>query len=231
MNKFNVLLIGTIAIGIFLLPNVISTFTGSHNYIAPENVNCTKCHMDVYEELHNSIDDHTHANSQWSKWYTHQQGLLPIRKVFDCVECHSVSEVGRIPGEGHAAKKVDCAFCHNKTRYEAETGKLYTTLGHAPNAWYMTSGLCPEYGMACTDCHRPTGNYPENLFIDDVFDDEITNISAPHHQFYENAKNDSILLGGSESCVACHSHTKFTITAPLGKNITYSPNSGLFGRE
>jgi len=213
MEKFNTVLIGALAIGIFMLPAVVSTFTGSHDYIAPENVECGSCHPDILAELTASADDHTHANSTWSE-----------KQVLDCEECHTVDDVGDSSSAGHAARKVDCAICHNKTLFESglDDGSYYVW-GHALDA---------EYGMNCVDCHRGdsiTAN-KSNMFLDDVYN-TITESNAAHYNFYMNAVNDTTyLLGGTESCVGCHSHVNFEITEPLGLNMTYDPSTGQFDR-
>ena len=219
MRKFNVLFIGVITIGIFMLPAVISTFTGSHDYIAPENVECQTCHPDVYDELLNSQDDHTHANAAWN----HKQ-------ILDCQECHIVSDFGGSPGSGHAARRVDCAICHNKTLYELG-GDEYMLLGHNMGSGEDKENLYYEYGMDCSDCHFESGHHGQDPVDIGTVYETITNVSAAHNTFYENAINDTELLGGTESCVACHSHVDFTITAPLGKNMTYTPSSGSFDRQ
>jgi len=216
MRKFNVLFIGVIAIGIFMLPAVISTFIGSHDYIAPENVECQTCHPDVYNELLNSQDDHTHANAAWE----HKQ-------ILDCQECHIVSDFGGSPGSGHAARRVDCAICHNKTLYESN-GDSYRDMGHNMS---QGTGIFYEYGMNCPDCHFGNGHHGQDPVDIGTVYETINQSSAAHNSFYENAINDTELLGGTESCVACHSHVDFTITAPLGKNMSYNPNSGLFNRQ
>jgi len=210
MTKFNLILIGTLAIGIFALPGVVSTFSGSHDYVAPENVQCAKCHPDVYSELLSSQSDHTHANADWTE-----------KQLLDCVECHTVSDIGGSPGGGHAARRVDCAICHNKTLFESQ-GDSYMKWGHDMT---NSTGLFYEYGMACPDCHTPTGD------IDWVYD-EINDPDAAHYQFYMNSVNDSTLLGGSESCIGCHARVNFTFTQPLGSyNMTYNPETGEFGKE
>jgi len=67
MSKFNLILLATLAIVVFALPGVVTTFSGSHEYVAPENVECQKCHPDVYAELMSSQSEHTHANADWTK--------------------------------------------------------------------------------------------------------------------------------------------------------------------
>ena len=221
MEKFNTVLIGVLAIGIFMLPAVVSTFTGSHDYIAPENVECGSCHPDILAELTASADDHTHANSTWSE-----------KQVLDCEECHTVDDIGDSPGAGHAARKVDCAICHNKTLFESglDDGS-YSDWAHAPQPAGASSGLMIEYGMDCIDCHRePSPGDNSTMFLDDVYN-TITESNAAHYNFYMNAVNDTTyLLGGTESCVGCHSHVDFEITEPLGLNMTYDPLTGQFDR-
>ena len=216
MSKFNLILLATLAIGMFALPGVVSTFSGSHEYVAPENVECQKCHPDVYAELMSSQSEHTHANADWTK-----------KQAFDCDECHTVSDLGGSPGGGHAARLVDCAICHNKTLFES-TGESYQDWAHIMSGPDAGTGIKYEYGMDaphCRDCHTPTGD------IDWCYD-EITDSKAAHYNFYMNSVNDSTLLGGSESCVGCHTHVDFTFTQPIGtSDLTYNPNTGEFGRN
>lgn len=215
MSKFTLLLIGTIAIGMFALPGVVSTFSGSHDYIAPENVDCTTCHPEVYEELLSSVDDHTHA------------GYTPSGEewTLDCVECHTVSGIGDSPAVGHAAQKVDCDFCHDRSLFSEND---YSEWAHY---WTEGTGLLYKYEMECDACHR-TGVYDAgSMFIDDVYVNIINNDSA-HVGFFNNADNDSTLLGASESCIGCHAHVTFTFTQPLGTaNMTYNPETGEFAKE
>jgi len=209
MSKFNLLLIGTLAIGMFALPGVVSTFSGSHEYVAPENVECQKCHPDVYAELMSSQSDHIHANADWTN-----------KKALDCNECHTVSDLGGSPGSGHAARLVDCAICHDKTLFES-TGESYSSWGH---------DLSAEYGMACPDCHMFGENDYLSYFSDVYF--EIVDPNSAHYNFYMNSVNDNTLLGGSESCIACHTHVEFTFTWPQGTSeIIYDQETGVFRNE
>lgn len=219
MSKFTLMIIGTIAIGLFALPGVISTFSGSHDYIAPENVNCMTCHPEVLVELENSKNDHTHANANWT-----------VKETLDCVECHTVSGVGDNPAVGHAAQKVDCDFCHADSSFSPGD---YSDWAHAPTSGGATSGLLVEYGMACDDCHRSEGGASNkaNMFLDDVYEN-IIHEDAAHVGFYYNADNDTTLLGGTESCIGCHTHIVFNMTQPLGTSgMTYNPGTGVFGKE
>ena len=236
MGKYNLMLVATIAIGVFALPMVVSTFSGSHAYVAGENVECLKCHADVEAELASSSTNHTHANDDWAK--------TPL----DCDECHNVSGIGASVGGGHAAQKVNCAFCHNKSTY---TGGDLTSLTYRNWAhdFDNLTGLYYEYEMNCDSCHSteldhgycsmPGGchnpgdwdEYSANMFLDDVFN-EITLETAAHYTFYQNAVDDETLLGGTESCVGCHTHVEMNFTEPLGTySMTYDPITGTFDKE
>lgn len=215
MSKFSLMLIATISIGIFALPVVISTFSGSHAYVAGPSVECTKCHADVYNELLSSQSNHTHANADWTE-----------KQVFDCDECHTVSGIGGSPGGGHAAQRVDCGFCHNKTAYESK-GASYENWAHN---FATSTGLKFKYGMACSDCHRGSPS-ASTMFLDWVYMN-ITKPTAAHNPFYLNALNDDTLLGGTEACVGCHTHVEVKFSKPLGgMNMTYDPVTGEFGKE
>jgi len=234
MSKFTLMIIGTIAIGLFALPGVISTFSGSHDYIAPENVQCATCHPEVLAELSDSQDDHTHANANWTK-----------KQTLDCVECHTVSGIGDSPAVGHAAQKVDCDFCHDNSLF---SGDDYLNWAHD---FDDNTGLYYDYGMQCDSCHRPSnetgaivhpycdGNchHPESadllerMFLDDVYEN-IVDPDAAHVGFYENSLTSDLLLGGSESCIGCHTHMDFNMTNPLATaGMTYDPLTGVFEKE
>jgi hypothetical protein len=219
-GKYNLMLIATIAIGIFALPIVSSTFSGSHAYVAGENVECLKCHADVEAELASSSTNHTHANDAWT-----------VKQVLDCDECHNVSGIGESLGGGHAAQKVDCAFCHNKTVFGGGATD-YRDFMHDLRDEYGMSPGSPPGPQDCSSCHDPAiSGYANNMFLDDVFN-EITLETAAHYTFYQNAVNDSTLLGGTESCVGCHTHAEVNFTQPLGTySMTYNPITGTFGKE
>lgn len=213
MSKFNLMLIATIAIGVFALPMVVATFSGSHEYVAPENVECQKCHPDVQADLDASVSNHTHAGvrSDGSEW------------TLFCTDCHAVSGIGLSPGGGHAAQKVDCGFCHNGSNFGPD----------AWNWWHNETGLLQVHEMKCTACHREedmlNGDY--HPFIYEVFN-EITLETAAHNGFYLNALNDDTLKGASEACVGCHTHAEINFTQPLGSfSMIYDPVDGTFGKE
>ena len=212
MSKFNLILIGTLAIGMFALPGVVSTFSGSHEYIAPENVDCMKCHQGVYNDILGSIDNHTHAGYSTSgeEW------------TLDCVECHTVSGIGDNVGGGHAAQKVDCAFCHDNSSF---SGNDYYEWAHN---FIDSTGLLYNYDMKCDACHRLDMDLKEGMFLDDVFKN-IVIPDAAHSGFFDNAVNSTLLLGPSEACVGCHTHVDFNMTEPPGgRGMTYDMVSGVF---
>jgi len=212
MSKFALMIIGTIAIGIFALPGVISTFSGSHDYIAPENVDCMKCHQAVYNDILGSIENHTHAG------YT---ATADEAWTLDCVECHTVSGIGDNAGGGHAAQKVDCAFCHDNASF---SGTGYEDWAHDP-----VDGLANKYDMKCSACHDMSAE--DNMFLDNVFKN-IVNPDAAHSGFFDNAENSTLLLGSSEACVACHTHMEFNMTEPIGgRGMTYDMGTGVFAED
>jgi hypothetical protein len=215
MSKFVLMLIGTLAIGMFALPGVVSTFSGSHDYIAPENVECMTCHPEVYQELVNSVDDHTHAGISVSgdEW------------TLECVECHTVSGIGDNPSLGHAAQKVDCDYCHDNTSF---SGRNYFKWAHN---FDNQTGLYYKYDMECNACHRPDEYNIAGMFLDDVYVN-IVNPNAAHFGFYNSSLDSELLLGASEACIGCHTHVDFNMTEPLGtSNMTYNPLTGEFGMK
>jgi hypothetical protein len=217
MSKFNLMIIGTIAIGVFALPMVIATFSGSHEYIAPENVDCLKCHPDVQADLDASVSNHTHAGvrSDGSEW------------TLFCTDCHTVSGIGLSPGGGHAAQKVDCGYCHNGSNFDFVGA--YEWWHTAPTSIVVEHNL--NAPSECKACHRIGDTFEYHPFIYEVFN-EISLETAAHNGFYENALNDDTLLGASEACVGCHTHAEINFTQPLGSfNMVYDPVAGTFEKE
>ncbi|MCG7849495.1 MAG: hypothetical protein MIO93_10005, partial [ANME-2 cluster archaeon] len=120
-------------------------------------------------------------------------------------------------------------ICHNKTLFES-TGESYLDWAHDVQGFGTGTGIMYEYGMNndCGNCHFIGNNgYWGNLSL--VYD-EIIEPNAAHYNFYMNSVNDSTLLGGSESCVGCHTHVDLTFTQPIGtSDLTYNPKTGEFG--
>lgn len=194
-----------LALGLLAPTGVVSTFPETYDYIVSGNGECTICHSGIMSQLTVS---NSHANTAWSQ-----------KQVFDCVECHTVSDIGENPGGVHDAQNVDCAYCHSKAWHKRYGLSEYENRMHA---------LKDKYGMPCDSCHTPPGQSTSNVFIDDVFD-EITWPEAAHYDFYVDAEHDGALPGGSESCVGCHTHilVKFT-QLPGGNDMIYDPSTGQF---
>jgi len=105
-----VLMISIIAIGMIVLPSVVSLYAGEHSFYDIDDGyggRCIKCHADIYEELSNGAN---HSTVDGSSGFDGEE----------CTACHrsnvsiiyasgSTNSPGR---EAHAATVTHCGYCH-----------------------------------------------------------------------------------------------------------------------
>lgn len=108
MNKMIYLLIAMLAIGLVVLPQTLSTFSGQHNFYDTTTLGatsiqipCEKCHADINSELS-------------------QPGMVnSVHKAIGCSGCHvtiAPQKEGMVKGLGgnfHAAALPLCVDCHS----------------------------------------------------------------------------------------------------------------------
>ncbi len=129
-----VLIFGIIILSITVMPNILAKFQGQHYFIAPQNVQCTKCHADVAQELQQSeIIGHI------------QQG---------CRGCHvAIPDIQNY--EFHAAALVECLACHGGVSSEFnEVVEAHRPFFIAANETFNTMSGANE---ACIACHTHGG--------------------------------------------------------------------------
>ncbi len=101
MVSFKILmLIGLMIVSITVMPNILAKFQGQHYFIAPQNVQCTKCHADVAQELNQSMSE--------------QQIHTSLGTTLEdaCRACH-ITAASNKNMQFHAAALVECLACHD----------------------------------------------------------------------------------------------------------------------
>lgn len=152
MKSIGLVLIATIAIGLFAMPATMAYFTGQHQFVDGISVECSKCHGDIGTEL---LNGEAHSN-------------------LDCQACHlttDMSVLGDNPNldkEGHASIAVECMDCHNAGP-STSTGfpqagpdgdHDITNSSAAHNNWYLAAlNSDINYGAneVCIACHTHAG--------------------------------------------------------------------------
>jgi hypothetical protein len=168
LNKNLLLFTAVIAIGLFMIPNALSLFSGQHTFYAGENVSCQKCHQDIYDELANSADSTAHRTSA----------------LQSCQGCHITGNISQVPydattnmswfnqsvttnANAHAAITLECIACHQGvdeeiTGSDAAHAKYYFNSSYTANT---TAGLSQQNqtvialkgaNTACVGCHTHT---------------------------------------------------------------------------
>ena len=98
-GKIILLLISVVAVGIFALPSTLALYTGSHQFVSGDNVNCDKCHVTSMDDIKAELESGNAHNT------------------LGCKDCHgavnSAVDLGQGTADGHAASmSVDCTGCH-----------------------------------------------------------------------------------------------------------------------
>jgi hypothetical protein len=200
-GKVALLLVATIAIGIFALPSTVSLFSGQHTWYdlsaGPNDVPCEKCHAEIEDEMQ-SGDNGAHRNVTCAMCHR-----TPFTNYTYGSGYGSSSTAGR---EAHAAATVECMHCH----------------GILQDFGVWTHYTDPEYPVEqCTKCHWASfnpdfisaGGFGLNTTSTD------TGEKAAHKKFVLDAMNNSLMEGANEACIACHTR--------IGVNITWTKNEYL----
>jgi hypothetical protein len=232
------LAIALIGLSLFIFPSTLSMFAGQHSFIKPQDIDCKKCHMIIYEEM---------ISGNYGMHSPHRTADT----VFECIECHNVAmnisyyySTGIVGNHtsAHAASTISCIACHgdlfsNGTAFcknnschtdtfpsnEVNTMHVLATkysMGH--------NGTGPDY---CLKCHRYVDDEEnitrmrENVFINNV-DDNFADQLESHRDFFWGSKNitgsESGLSDSNEACLSCHSAIGTNISWTRKTTITFT---------
>lgn len=122
---------------------------------------------------------------------------------------------------------TNCIKCHS-----AEGSELADSTYHQ----FVEGG-----NTACMMCHNKD-NTPEGeeghsavtipcTFCHNGVLTEITSEHEAHKNFYLNAVNESMLEGGNEACIACHTCIGFEYTPTQPEILTYDASTNVFGTQ
>jgi hypothetical protein len=217
-GKVALLLVATVAIGIFALPSTVSLFSGQHTWYdlsaGPNDVPCEKCHAEIEDEMQ-SGDNGAHRNVTCAMCH---------RTPFTNYTYGSGEGTGSFtPGkEAHAAAVVQCMDCHAADEEDFLGGYPYN---HENYPEYYGDGSAAY----CYKCHISGSTTGDNAFIlaggfgltgrnyPTIYVD--TGEKAAHRKFVLDAMNESLMEGANEACIACHTR--------IGVNITWTKNEYL----
>ncbi len=235
MRRIVMLILGVVALGIFVLPATISIFAGQHvwyNISGDANeIPCNKCHTDVYDEMSSLANGaHTRMSTHcefchrtcFNNTYNRSSGKY---EPSSSITYASGDGSGSSPGkEAHAAATIECMDCHG----------VYKDGGNW-NHWDY-----PEYnsGEKCHICHHG-GGFGDFISAggfgfgttDDDDPDKNPNAGryAAHKKFVLEALNNSLLEGADEACIACHTHMRavmnFNVTSGIHITVNNSYNT------
>jgi len=195
----------TTVIAAITVPGIFAKISGQHEFIEGGMIKCAACHPGIVDQV-NSSSAHAGTLDDGTKW------------ALDCEACH---DVGFVSAQGsHAASTISCSECHENQDVAFWHGLLVGGVD-ARTFFKGSSEFKPpnDCGIECHSTGRDAliGNTPEGELA-----------LGSHEEFYRAAMNSTILLHADESCIACHTHAKKTITIPE-KAITYNADTNEFG--
>lgn len=166
-SRIFLLAVAVAAVGLFAMPNTLTLFSGQHTFYGPADVNCKKCHQDIYDEMNNNISTaHTTQNM-----------------TDKCIGCHRTGDLTGVPLNGtdytgthttdvknnsqaHAAVTLECITCHTGVANELTgTDEAHTVYyyGSISNKTHPNGVLGTDYNQtviqlkgantACVGCH------------------------------------------------------------------------------
>ncbi len=243
-SKIILLSIAVVSVGLFALPNTMSLFSGQHTFTMGENIQCNKCHQDIYDEMTSTANEaHTssvftscercHRTAGWGEgganittntWRTYKWNpSSPYTQNYSdesqfTAENYSLNKVLNLTA--HAAVTVECLACH----------------GTGNTKWNSTksiSGVAQEI-QGSSEAHR--NFYYESVSDVDVGDINQTSLgtagirTGPTWYTVTSPSNQSVikLKGTNAACIGCHTHAvvNITWTRALGYNVTVDMTTG-----
>lgn len=160
MNKKLWLGIAILAIGIFILPQTVAMFAGQHNWYdttqAGNQVPCSKCHADIFQELSQGPDTSTNG--------LHRQ---QVGDTTGCDACHITTAPGleglaQGPGgQFHAAAAPACLDCHSGTGGGGKSAlEIVNGVAEVHTAFVnqsLQASFLKGANEACISCHTHIG--------------------------------------------------------------------------
>ena len=160
-SKVLILSVAVIAIGLFAMPSTLSLFAGQHTFDNGSNVECSKCHADIYSELQNS-NAHTNPNLQLcegchrTNQSTFDATLIPKNGTANLSAGDWAGTNVTDNGNAHAAITMECIGCHQGVPAEL----LGSEAAHSDfyNQSNYTNGNQTQINLkgantACVGCH------------------------------------------------------------------------------
>lgn len=216
-SKVILLSLSVIATGLFALPQAMSLFSGQHSFVAPTEVQCAKCHQDIYDQIQqNSFHVFAGAGNMSGPVYDTAITSSVSGGSAPCVGCHRIGDYTNVSSGVYQYAQVNLT----------ESGQ------GVDNTHTMVAT------MECITCHTEAG---------DLLNNGNTTLTGgqvdAHKAYYDNALAQSKgnisngftglgyipLKGANAACLGCHSHTVVTInwTRDTGYNmlVTETTNS------
>jgi hypothetical protein len=170
-SKIILLSIAVITTGLFAMPSTLSLFAGQHNFVGPDQIQCKKCHQDIYDAIQQNYFHNNLGNTSLA-W----NDASNTNALGQCVGCHRVSDtytnVTGIPasltgyfnqtpsglGYGNTHTMVvtlECVQCHTAVP------SAFADINETHNPYYSeayNSTTIPLKGAneACIGCHTHT---------------------------------------------------------------------------
>lgn len=143
----------------------------------------------------------------------------------DCKKCHMdvydemTSYKGDPPAPHSSGLLLQCKVCHR-------TGDLGLIWG-APQIGISGNA---ETNLSAAGAHSAVT--VECVFCHDMIVNEINGTREAHSIYYNEANRTSLLKGGNEACIGCHTHTIIDINwkRPGGYNVTFNWSADSFDK-
>ena len=200
-NKIILLSMAVVATGLFAMPSTLSLFAGQHNFVGPDQIQCKKCHQDIYDAIQQNYFHNNLGNTSLA-WNDPSNS----NALGQCVGCHRVNDAGT-----------------NVTGIPAN-GNNYTNL--TPGGLGYGSTHTMVVTLECVECHdQVLGAFANSS---EVHQDYYNSALA---QGKGNAtvtgSNAVPLKGANAACVGCHTHTVVTLnwTRPTGYIVNITENA------
>ncbi|OYT63921.1 hypothetical protein B6V01_001645 [Methanosarcinales archaeon ex4572_44] len=189
MKGRNVLLlsVAVVALGLFVLPQTMSMFTGQHHWYSVKNPGdmeelCAKCHQPEVNEWNTNLAAGG-AHATFDENYGEYSG---------CTICHQINETILTD----YAINTSTLTGYNFEDFTQEGLTNTSAASDFTNAWRNQTTPHAAIKVDCQDCHY-------NATV------QLSNPDSAHSDFYNQSSGAAT---DSAACIGCHTHTNINIT-------------------
>lgn len=252
MNKKILLYLAIMVIGLYVMPNTVSLFSGQHTFYSGMDVSCEKCHSDVLSQIENSgyvYDRHKAAagNTNYTTYltlggtdYSNDQITAYDGKIWSWTgsEWQNSSDTLNVNLDKDGQNGIDggeiCMLCHNASLFgsSAHSGIVVRVCdddrchGNRNNDTNSPEILGSSPNITAAGYNLSQANIHQPIYLSASNQSSRYTMSQTFGQPGNTNGSSSFISRGHWTCEGCHTETVINATITLAPVYNHSEAAG-----